>query len=107
MKKFVLLCFLFSACGQEDLSKKAAEEIMATDKAMSKTATEIGFNQELLHYAGDGFVKFNNNAYPIIGKLAFAEKIIEKKDLTTLSWEAVEAEASASGDLGFSWGNWK
>ena len=44
MKKIILLCFLFAACSPEDLSKKAAEEIMATDKAMSKTVTEIGFN---------------------------------------------------------------
>jgi hypothetical protein len=107
MKKFTLLCFLFAACRPADLSKKAIEEIMATDKAMSKTATEIGFNHALLHYAGDGFVKFNNNTYPIIGKLAFAEKIMEKKEITSLTWEPVEAEASSSGDLGFSWGNWK
>ncbi|HXB40465.1 MAG TPA: hypothetical protein VNZ49_07970 [Bacteroidia bacterium] len=107
MKKFALLYFLFAACSPEDLSRKATEEIMATDKAMSKTASEIGFNHALLHYSGDGFVKFNNNAYPIIGKLAFAEKIMAKKEITSLTWEPVEAEASSSGDLGFSWGNWK
>lgn len=107
MKKFVFICFLFAACSQEDLSKKAAEEIMATDKAMSKTATEIGFNHALLHYAGDGFVKLNNGTFPVIGKLAFSEKIMAQKDIRTITWQPEDAEASVAGDLGYSWGNWK
>jgi len=107
MKKFYFVFLLLYACAPKDLSQQAAEEIIATDKAMSKTATEIGFNHALLHYAGDGFVKFNDNAYPVIGKLAFSEKILAQKDITTLTWEPVEAQASRAGDLGFSWGNWK
>jgi len=92
---------------EKDISAEAREEIINTDKAMSKTATEIGFNRALLHYAGEGFVKLSDNQYPVIGKLAFAEKIMGKKDITTLTWEPVDAEASKSGDMGYSWGNWK
>ncbi len=108
MKKIIFLSFLFCACSPADeVRTKAIEEIMATDKAVSKTASTIGFNHALLHFAGDGFVKLTEGAYPIIGKLAFSEKIMAQKDITTLTWEPVEAEASQSGDLGFSWGNWK
>ena len=108
MKKITFLALLFCACEpNNELRTKAIEEILAVDKSASKTAAEIGFNHAILHFAGDGFVKFNEGAYPIIGKLAFAEKIMAQKDITTLTWEPVEAEASSSGDLGFSWGNWK
>lgn len=107
MKKFLFALVLLSACGPADLSKTAAEEIKETDRAMCKTATEIGFNHALLHYAGDGFVKFNDGKLPFIGKLAFSEEILAKKDITTITWEPEDAEAAKSGDVGYSWGYWK
>lgn len=106
MKKLFLIVIVLVSCSK-DLSKEAAEQIMDTDRAMSKTASEIGFNHALLHYAGKDFVKFNDNAYPVIGKEAFGEKIKDKQDITTISWEPVKAEASVAGDIGYSWGNWK
>lgn len=107
MKKLIVFCLAFAACDPVDLKTKAVEGIMAADKAMCKRAGEIGFNRALAEYACDGFVKLNNGGFPDEGKLAFVEKIAAMKPNTNVIWEPLDAEASKSGDLGYSWGNWK
>ena len=110
MKKpffYISLIFLTACMEQNDNSSTAKEEIIASDKAMSKLASEIGFSQALMEYADEEFTKFNDGEFPVIGKNAFAEKIKDKKITKTLSWEPVKAEAAKSGELGYTWGNWK
>jgi ketosteroid isomerase-like protein len=108
MKKLLLLIIpALLACNPVDLRTKAIEDILATDKAMSKEALEKGFNQALAGNADDAFVKLGNGSYPITGKLDFIERMREKPVIKTISWEPEDAEASKAGDLGYSWGNWK
>lgn len=109
MKIFIsaLFLFLLAACDPTDLRQKAIQDVLRTDKEMCKRAVEAGFNRALMENAGDGFVKLSNGSYPIVGKLAFSEKITGKPDLKTITWFPEDADASRSGDLGYSWGNWK
>jgi ketosteroid isomerase-like protein len=106
--KFLFPVFLLLiACSHADLRQDAINEILHTDKEMSKKASEVGFNRTLMEYACDGFVKLNNGSFPVVGKLAFSERFLSRPDIKTISWAPEEAESSASGDLGYSWGNWK
>ncbi len=109
MKKFIFAIVLFSACSQpnDDIRNKSKQEIANADKSMSTMAEKEGFLTALLQYADDDLVKLNEGQFPIIGKLAFKEKCGDKKGATTLTWEPIKTDAAKSGDLGYSFGNWK
>ncbi|MCI0708185.1 MAG: hypothetical protein L0Y80_11965 [Ignavibacteriae bacterium] len=111
MKNFSIqwlsIALIAAACGPAPDSQSAAErEIMATDSAMSALALQEGFNNALLQYADDDFVKFEQSAVPTIGKQAYRERIAGKPGTKTLQWWPVKAEAARSGEIGYSWGKW-
>ena len=106
----IIICFiLLAGCAPPptDNSKQATEQIINADKAMSALAAKEGFYKALLLYADDSVVKPNEGEFPIIGKTALINYWKGKPGPTTLSWEPYKAEASASGDLGYTLGNWK
>ena len=74
---------------------------------MNEMASKEGFNNAILYYADTNIVKFEGSQLPIIGKVAFAKSFDKKTDLKTISWKPVNAEVAQSGDLGYTWGNWK
>ena len=109
MKKILVALLLFAACDQKqtDLSKQSAEEIIQTDKAMSDEAAKNGFFKTLLSYADDSVVKPQEGMVPVIGKAALQEFWSSKPDFKELTWKPFKAEASKSGDIGYTLGNWK
>ncbi len=112
MKKIHLLfpCILFfCACTPPppDLSREAVEAIRQADLAMSDLASEKGFFKALIQYADTEMVKLGEGQLPVIGKSAFAEVTSGKDGPTTLSWKPEKVWAAMSGELGYSWGNWK
>lgn len=82
-------------------------QLRTVDLKMSAKAQEIGFNQALLLFADETFTKLNDGMFPIIGKENFAKSFDETQKITQISWEPVKVEVSTSGDLGYTWGNWK
>ena len=74
---------------------------------MNDMATKEGFNNAILYYADSNLVKFEDTQFPIIGKAAFAASFDKNQDIKTISWKPVNAEIAQSGDLGYTWGNWK
>lgn len=70
-------------------------------------AAKDGFLKAILTYTDDDVVKLNEGEFPIIGKKAFEQTASGKAGPTTLTWFPVNAEAAESGELGYSWGNWK
>jgi len=104
----ILICILFFSCTQNSAdTEKLKQEIISADRAMSDLASKEGFNNALFQYAGDDFVKMNEGTYPVIGKAEFAKQIEGKPGTKSLSWEPVKAEVAISGELGYTWGNWK
>ena len=101
------IIFAFTSCNQNPDSKQLEKVIISTDKAMSDLAVKEGFFKAILHYADDDIVKFNDGSYPVIGKKVFQELYKDKTGPTTLTWEPIKAEVAKSGELGYTWGNWK
>jgi ketosteroid isomerase-like protein len=74
---------------------------------MSDMAAKEGFHKTLLLYADDSVIKPNEGVLPVIGKTALQNAWSNKKDDSVITWQPFKAEASQSGDLGYSIGNWK
>lgn len=89
------------------MSKEAAQEIIAADTAMNNLALQVGFHKALLAYADDSVVKPNEGELPIIGKTNLINYWAGKEETKAISWYPYKAEASSSGDLGYTLGNWK
>ena len=107
MKKILLAILVLSSCNTKpkENSKTAANEIIQADKAMSDMAAKEGFHKALLSYADDSVVKPNEGALPIIGKTILQNKWSTVPDDSSITWQPFKAEAS--GDLGYTIGNWK
>ena len=103
----ILLLAILTGCLSQKEPISTISEIMEADRAMSAMALREGFNHSILHYADNHLVKLSDGAYPIMGKNAFEKYTNARKDVTTLSWEPVSGEVAHSGELGYTWGNWK
>lgn len=110
MKKIIIIAAVFIVgCRQakEADPDQLKQEVIQADKTMSGLAATAGFNSSILAYADSNIVKLNDGQFPIIGKTAFAASFNTDKDVKTISWSPVNAEVARSGELGYSWGNWK
>lgn len=66
-----------------------------------------GFHKTLLLYADDSVVKPQEGQLPVIGKQALIKYWAGKDETKDISWSPYKAEASKSGELGYTLGNWK
>lgn len=102
------LLALFSCNRQkENNPQEMKQQIIQADKAMSEQAAKDGFNNSILAYADSNIVKLEDGRFPITGKTAFAASFNKDNDVKTISWNPVNAEVAGSGELGYTWGNWK
>jgi ketosteroid isomerase-like protein len=111
MKIFISAVCLFimigiASCNSYDI-RQLEEKIINTDKAMSDLAVKEGFLKAILYYADDDIVKFNEGSHPVIGKKAYEELYGDEAGPKTITWEPVKVEVAKSGELGYTWGNWK
>ncbi|HSN10276.1 MAG TPA: DUF4440 domain-containing protein [Hanamia sp.] len=109
MKKSFLIIALFCiSCQQhKNNTEQDKQDMINADMAMNEMAAKEGFNTAILYYADSNIVKFENTQFPIIGKAAFVASFDKNKDIKTISWKPVNAEIAQSGDIGYTWGNWK
>lgn len=105
----ILMSALLLSCSSSGVydAPEEREQIMKADRAMSDLAAKIGFYRALSKYADKNFVKMTEGSHPITSKKAFDEAHKDRPGAKTLTWEPVEAHVSSSGDLGYTWGNWK
>ena len=106
MKKIIIGAIIFSSCNtkQPDAGKQAAEKIWTADTAMSNLATREGFYQALLKYADDSVIIPREGKLPMIGKAEVAKGWAERPMIKELTWKPIRAEASQSGEFGYSFG---
>lgn len=106
MKRIIIAAIIFSSCNtkQADLSNQAAKEIWSADTAMSNLATREGFFKALLKYADDSLIIPREGSLPMIGKNEVAVAWAERPVVTERIWKPIRAEASQSGEIGYSFG---
>jgi ketosteroid isomerase-like protein len=80
---------------------------MNEDRAFCKDALRDGFFTAFLKYADKDVVKFGEGQNPIIGRSAMQSAYAGKSGTKNLYWEPVDGEVAQSGELGYTWGNWK
>ncbi len=110
MKNLLFGLLIFCACkpaAPVNLSEQAAKEIREADLAMNAMATRDGFNKALLAYADDNLIKPQDGDFPVVGKQALTEHYAGKDGTKDITWSPFKVEAAASGDQGYSLGNWK
>lgn len=108
MKKgFIIIAVIFISCNQKTSSNNGGQELISADSAMNEMAAKEGFNTAILFYADTNIVKFEGQRLPVIGKAAFEKSFDKNKDVKAISWKPVNAEVAESGDLDYTWGNWK
>ncbi|GAA4282324.1 YybH family protein [Gaetbulibacter aestuarii] len=101
------LFFMFLACDngkKEQNIKQWKEEIAQTEKAFSTMAQDKGMNVAFLHFVADDGVLLRNNTL-VKGK-ADIKEYMKNSNSKGLSWEPSFVEVSASGDLGYTYGNY-
>ncbi|MEO8710898.1 MAG: hypothetical protein ABI405_02185 [Parafilimonas sp.] len=109
MKRFLVIMFLMIACNteQKNVSQQAIKEILQAEKDMNDLALKEGFHKALIFYADDSVVKPQDGELPVIGKTTLEKYWNNEPDTKEISWQPFKAEASKSGDLGYTFGNWK
>ena len=82
----------------------AKEEIIKADEAFSNMSRKQGMKKAFLEYIDDDGILLRPNHPPIIGADAI-DFLSQANDTSyTLTWKPHAAEASSSGDLGFTYG---
>ena len=106
MKKLIIAAIFFSSCSSQysDSSKQATEQIKSADLAMSDLAAKIGFRQALLQYADDSLIIPREGKLPMIGKASVEKEWAKKDTIKEVIWKPMRAEASQSGEMGYSFG---
>jgi ketosteroid isomerase-like protein len=106
MKTYLLLFFTFiglMAC-QQDVEKIKAE-LLQTDSEFSALSKAKGMNEAFKTYLAEDGVMLRPNMNPVEGKTMIIQKLLSSSDTSfTLTWKPSFADASLSGDLGYTYG---
>ncbi|MEO6671453.1 MAG: hypothetical protein ABIN36_18360 [Ferruginibacter sp.] len=103
---FLWICLL--SCSRKDNKVESTGatrlQLMQADQAFSKMSEARGMKQAFIDFIDSNGVLLRPNHMPIVGANAIDYLIQQNDTEYTLSWEPRYAEASSSGDLGFTYG---
>ncbi len=109
-KLFFLLALIPAACSfspKVDLVEEQ-QKLLATDSSFSALSEQKGMTTAFLYYADKNVIELNDGAYPSQGieGLARRYKDIDNSKFV-LSWKALKCEIAQSGDLAYTFGDWR
>lgn len=99
----VVVCVSNFACYSSSADE---EKLLETDVAFSQASATNGPAEAFNMFLDDNAIQLPANSHPIIGREAIFEGMKEDEGVA-LTWTPVKAEVSKSGDLGYTWGNYK
>ena len=104
----IFISGLIASCTRTSNIEQNKNEIINTDKSFSKLSLEKGMYEAFLKYADDSVVKPRDGNFPIIGKKEMEKSFAGKpRPDFILSWQPVKVDVAASGELGYTFGNWE
>jgi ketosteroid isomerase-like protein len=110
MKKMLVAMMVLNLAGCSQPVKDDAEsnrmEIINADKAFSAMSAEKGMREAFLAFAADDVIKPQDGDQPVVGKESLMHSFegAPAQDFV-LTWTPLKADAS--GDLGYTFGNWE
>ncbi|MBC8046299.1 MAG: DUF4440 domain-containing protein [Fimbriimonadaceae bacterium] len=109
MKNYIIVLLTLATiyCNAQNTVAENKLAIFNTEKEFCNYALEHGFNKAFLKYAADDIVKLNNGQLPAVGKATIAAKYGNDAGTKSISWYPVDGSVAESGELGYTWGNWK
>jgi len=113
MKSFLALIILLiplrslSQQSNSQLAEKYKDEISKTDIAFNDLCQKDGLAKAFIDFAADEVILMRQNQLPIIGIDALKERYKNFQSRLKLTWYPIKADVASSGDLGYTFGNWK
>ena len=107
---------IFSSCLRENTQEQNVRELQSyknslikTDKEFSDLSLKEGIGKAFIEYSAADVVLLRDGQFPLTGRDALIKHFTNVKNNgeSFLSWEPVKADAGASGDIGYTYGNWK
>jgi ketosteroid isomerase-like protein len=104
---FLLICLI--SCSQHedkvaDTKHANKNALIETDKAFSQMSEAKGMRNAFIDYIDSNGVLLRPDHLPIVGANAIDYLIQENDSDYVLTWEPQYAEASVSGDIGYTYG---
>jgi len=107
VKILLLLWMMFSACSEEVKNTEQDRlQLLETDIEFSETSSVRGAAEAFKLYLTEDALQLPNNAEPIFGRDKIYQNMLAGPKVT-LTWQPQRAEVSASGDMGYTWGNYQ
>ena len=97
---------LFVSC-KENMHTSAEAELIAADSAFNAACQRDGFGKSFIDFADSSVIKMRDHNFPIIGKTELEKAYSDIPNTFTLTWHPVKAAAASSGELGYTFGEWK
>ncbi len=113
MKNLIFLVSILFVGGcmetnDKNLKEKYTEEIKQTDLDFSALSESEGVTKAFIKYSDEDVVMLRDKKFPILGKKELEDYYNARPDDgSVLTWYPIKAEAAESGEIGYSFGNWK
>ncbi|MES2628351.1 MAG: hypothetical protein V4616_05230 [Bacteroidota bacterium] len=112
MKLLIILVMAVGAvaCSTESAVDvaKVKQEVLSVDSAFSAMSEDKGMSKAFLYYADTNVVELNNGEYPTIGIVAMSNRFRRLDNSKfVMRWKAAKCEVASSGDLAYTFGEWR
>ena len=110
MKKISIILVVVAmtiACNANIDIEREKATLMNVDRAFSRLSVEKGMYEAFDSYMADDAVMYRERSHPFMGREAIRPLLPKGNEAGTLKWEPTFADVAASGDLGYTLGNYE
>lgn len=86
---------------------KESQDLLDTDKEFAQMSLDKGAAAAFEYYMTEDAMVLPHKGHPINGRDGIVKAFGDNPDAFTLEWIPEKAEASSSGDMGWTWGKYK